>query len=1053
MIRWIVGVSLRSRRIVIAFAAIIMVFGFLSFGDMPKDVLPEFTPPTVEVQTEALGLSAVEVEELITSPLEQDLLNGVAFLDTIRSRSIPGLSSIEMIFEPGTDILDARQVVAERLTQAHALPQVSKPPQMLQPLSSTSRVMMIGLSSEDMSAIDLSILARWTLRPRLLGVDGVANVAVWGQRERQLQVLVDPERLRANGVTLQQIIESTANAQFVSNLSFVEASTPGTGGIVETPNQRFGVRHAVPFATPDDLAKVIIDGAGSRALHLGDVADVVVDHQPLIGDAVLPEGVGLMLVIEKFPGASALDVTRGVEEALDAMRPGLSGVTIDPSLFRPATFIEQSHDNLVVALMIGAVLLVLALGALLFDWRTALVSLLAITASSLAAALVLSTFDTTLNVMTIAGLVLALVVVIDDAVGDVENAAERIRRRRETDGVSVPRAILDAALGMRSAAGYAAAISLVALVPVFFTGGAFGAFFPSVAVAYGVAILVSMAVALVITPALGALLLGRASGRRESPIVRSLRPRYERGVSRAIGSARPAIVLVGLALAAGLLAAPLLSTSMTPAFRDPNVLVRLEATPGTSLSEMDRVSSLVAGELRTVPGVLAVGGHAGRALVSDQVVGVNVSELSVTVDPDVDYDATVWTIDEVVRGYPGLARDVMTYPAERIGEVLGASSTDPVTVRIYGQDLSILAEKADEVKEILGGIEGVVDPQVETQTLEPTLEIEVDLAAAQGAGIVPGDVRRAAATVLSGIQVGSLFDEQKVFEVVVWGTPGTRHDLSQIEDLAIDTRGGGRVRLGDVADVTIAPSPNVIRHEAVSRSLDITAGVSGRDLSDVVGDLEERLGQVTFPLEYHAEVVGDFAEEQADNQQALGFAFLAAIAVLLLIQAAIGHWRLAVLVFLMLPLCLAGGVVAAAITGGGVSLGTVAGLFALLGVASRHAVTQIRHYQGLERREGLLHGPDLVLRGARERFTSVLTSVFATALVMVPFAVAGPIAGLEILQPMALVILGGFVTTMLLTLSWSRRCTCDSGLGRSPTCPSCWRSRWSISPISSEPSS
>ena len=304
MTRWIVGASLRSRRVVFALAAVVMVLGYMRLANMPRDVLPEFAPTTVEVQTEALGLSTAEVEELITVPLEQDLLNGVAFLDTIRSQSMPGLSSIEMVFEPGTDLLDARQVVEERLTQAHALPQVSKPPQMLQPVSSTSRVMMVGLSSDTVSRIDMSILARWNIRPRLMGVPGVANVAVWGQQDRQLQVLVDPGRLQANGVSLQQIVESTANAQFVSNLTFVEASTPGTGGIIETPNQRFGIQHAVPFASPDDLAKVIVERTQGAAVRLGDVADIVMDHQQLIGDVVSSEGSALLLVIEKLPNAN-----------------------------------------------------------------------------------------------------------------------------------------------------------------------------------------------------------------------------------------------------------------------------------------------------------------------------------------------------------------------------------------------------------------------------------------------------------------------------------------------------------------------------------------------------------------------------------------------------------------------------------------------------------------------------------------------------------------------------------------------------------------------------
>lgn len=1017
MIQWIVGSSMRSRRIVVGLAAVMMVFGFARLRDMPKDVLPEFSPPTVEVQTEALGLSAEEVEAFITVPLEQDLLNGVAFLDTIRSESIPGLSSIEMIFEPGTDVLSARQVVAERLTQAVVgLPGVqSSLPQMLQPLSSTSRLMMIGLSSDELSLVDLSIQARWTIRPRLMGVPGVANVAIWGQRERQLQVLVDPARLRANGVTLQQIVETAANAQFVSNLTFVEASTPGTGGIIETPNQRLGIQH-VPSATADDLAKVIVQDTEGKPLRLGDVADVVVDHQLLIGDSVLSEGPGLILVVEKFPGTSAVEVTRGVEEAIDTLRPGLSGIAIDPSLYRAATYVETSDDNLATALIVGAVLLLLALGAFLFQWRTALISVVAIVLSLLAASLVLSLFDTTLNTMIAAGLVLALVVVIDDAVGDVGNVARRLGQRGADGDVSVARIALEASVEMRSAGLFAALITLVAIVPVFFTQGAFGAFFPSIAVAYAAAVLASMVVALVVTPALGVILLSKAPlVPRESPIVRWVRPRYERGLARFMGSARPVLALVGLILVAGLVAMPFLERSLSPSFKDTNLLVHLDGPPSTSLAEMTRVSGLVRSELQTVPGVLDVGGHAGRALVSDQVVSVNASELWVSVDPEADYGATVAAVEEVVQGYPGLDRGVVTYPEERIGQVL-AGSGDPVAVRIFGQDLEILSSKAEEVKQILEGIDGIEDPQIQARSEEATLEIEVDLAAAARYGIVPGDVRRAAATLLSGIPVGSLFDEQKVFEVVVWGTPEIRHDLTSINDLSIDTPEGDQIRLGDVADVRLVATPTVIRHEAVSRSIDVTAGVSGRDLDAVIDDVERGLQDVEFPLEYHAELVDDFADTQTADRKALGFVVAAAIAIFLLMQAAIGNWRLASLLFVLLPLSLAGGALAALIGGGVVSLGSIAGFLALLGITARQAVTQIRHCRELERREGEPLSPELVLRGARERFTPVLTSVFTTALAFVPFVIAGEIAGLELVHPMAVVILGGLVTSTLLTL-------------------------------------
>src|SRR6266536_4374929 len=437
--RSIIGASLKSRLLVVALAVGLLVVGIIQLRAMPVDVLPEFNAPAVEVQTEALGLSAEEVEQLITLGMEQDLLNGVPWLKTIHSKSAPGLSSILMTFDPGTDLIRARQMVTERMAQAFALPHVSKPPTMLQPLSSTGRVMMIGLSSKDVSLIQMGVLARWTIVPRLMGVPGVANVAIWGQRDRQLQVQVDPKRLKDQKVSLLQVLETTANSLWVSSFSFVEASAPGTGGFIDTAQQRLGIRHISPIITAEGLAQVPVEDS---TLRLGDVATVVEDHQKLIGDAITKDGPSTLLIVEKFPGANTLEVTQGVEEALAAMQPGLTGITIDTSIYRPASFIEMALGNLTLALIIGCVLLVLALGALLFNWRAALIVLIAVG------------------------------VVVDDAIIDVENIMRRLRQARQAGSDQSSAAIiLEAALEMRGAMFYATLILVLAIVPVFFIQG------------------------------------------------------------------------------------------------------------------------------------------------------------------------------------------------------------------------------------------------------------------------------------------------------------------------------------------------------------------------------------------------------------------------------------------------------------------------------------------------------------------------------------------------------------------------------------------------------
>jgi CzcA family heavy metal efflux pump len=1020
MIRFTVQSALRSKFLVIAIAAAIMVFGVSRLHDMPVDLYPEFSPPYVQVQTEALGLSAEEVEGLITIPLEADLLNGVSWVQTIRSQSLPGLSTVTLIFEPGTDIMDARQLVAERLTGVLGLPQVSKPPVMLQPLSSTSRVMQIGLSSENLSLIDISVLAQWTIVPRLMGVPGVANVSIWGQRQRQLQVQVDPEQLREKDLTLQQVIETAGNAMWVSPLTFLNASTPGTGGFIDTPNQRLGIRHELPITSASELAEVIIDGT---QLRLADVGQVVEDHQLLIGDAIVNDEPGLLLVVEKFPRANTMDVTRGVEAALDALRPGLGGVEFNPEIFRPATFTEMARSNLTTTLLLGAVLAAVALGALLLEWRAALISIVAIPLSLVTAALVLLLLGAPISIMLLVGLVMALAIIVDDAANDVQNIRRHLREHRaaatETTAKSTAAIVFEAVLERRSALGYATLIALLVVVPVFFMTGLAGAFLKPLVLAYIAAVVVSTVVALTVTVVLSAVLLGNAPlERRDSPLLSPLRRGYDRVTARAIQAPAAAYAIAGILVLAGIATVPVLEQQLVPSYRDTNLLVNWEGAPGTSRQAMDRITTKASAELRAIPGVQEVAAHVGRAIMaSDEAVGINSAELWISIDPEADYDPTVAAVEEVVEGYPGLNIDLMNYPQERFNEAVAQGGQDGgITVRVYGYDLDILRSKAEEVRQLLTEIDGLAEPSVENQTEEPVVEVEVDLEKAQRYGIKPGDVRRAEAALLSGLHVGDLFEEQKVFEVVIWGTPDTRESLTSIRELLIDTPNGGHVRLGDVADVRIVPTSNVIEREAVSRRLDVKADVRDGDASAIAAEIDRRLNEIEWPYEYHAEVLGDYADREGARNRLLAFALAAAIGTFLLLQACFANWRLATLAFVALPVALVGGVLAAALGGGMLQLGSLAGFLAILGIAARQSVVLIRHYQDLEHRQNESFGPELVARGSGEQFAPILATAITTAVALLPLVLFGDSAGLEIAHPMAVVILGGLVTSTLLTL-------------------------------------
>jgi Cu/Ag efflux pump CusA len=1026
----IIRASSRFRLLVVAVAAGVLAVGSVTLRDAPVDVLPEFTPPYAEVQTEALGLSAAEVENLITVPLEADLLNGVEDVDVIRSESLPGLSSIVLVFKPGSDIYRARQLVQERLAHAHALPKVSKPPTLLQPLSTSSRVLMIGISSDRVSAIEQSVIARWTVRPRLMGVPGVANVAVWGMRDQQIQVQVDPERLRDRDVTLSQVVSTAGNAQIVSPLSFLEASTPGSGGFIETPQQRLQVRNVLErLADPAELGKVPVEGTSGR-LRLRDVANVGIGHQPLIGDAVVGDGAGLLLVVEKFPGASTLEVTRGVESALEKLRPGLAGMRTDTSVFRPATFVEAAIDNLTLALAIGAGLLALGLVALLRRWRTVLIALVVIPLAFVTSALALDAFGESFNAISFAGLAAAVAVVVDDAVLGAGAIAARLRAGRDPGAAPVPEQVVDASRRLRGPLVYGTLIALLAVAPIAVMQSRPGAFFAPLALAYALAIAASTLVALTVTPALGALLHSRGRpARRTAQLPARLRRGYDAALGYCMRRQRIPLVAAGAGLAGAVVILALVGTSVIPSFRDRGVRVQLSATPGTSNPRMTEITTAVSRELRSLPGVENVGAHVGRAVTGDQRVDVNSSELWVSLAPGADHDATVRRIEDVVRG-AGVQSEVGTYTTQRIREV-GAlvggdappaqglavltGSAEPLVTRVYGQDLETLGRQADEVRRVMASVDGVVDPRVDSPAAQPNLVIEVDLDRARRLAIKPGDVRRAEATLLQGIQVGSVFDDQKVFDVIVQGVPATRRSAAAVRNLLIDRPGGGHVRLGQVADVRTEQTPVAIDREAVSRHLDVTAGVRGRGVDAVADDVRARLATVAFPLEYHAEVIAQTTGKAIGATTMLALALVAALAVLLLLQAAVGSWRLALAAFALLPVALAGGVFAGALDGA-LSLGSLVGFVALLGLAARTSVLSIRWLQNVHRGANGGFGSALVRRGAAERLAPILATAVALALLVLPLAALGSRPGLEVVHPFALVLLGGLATSTLVSL-------------------------------------
>jgi CzcA family heavy metal efflux pump len=747
------------------------------------------------------------------------------------------------------------------------------------------------------------------------------------------------------------------------------------------------------------------------------VADVVEGSPPPIGDAVINDQAGLLLIVEKHPWGNTLDVTHKVEEALETLKPGLKDVHVDHTIFRPATFIEQSLNNLTNALLIGCALVVVILVAFLFDWRTAVISLTAIPLSLLAASTALYYAGASINTMVLAGLVIALGEVVDDAIIDVENIARRLRLNRLLPNPEPAyQVVLNASLEVRSAVVYATLIVVLVFVPVFFLGGLSGTFFRPLAQAYVLAILASLLVALTVTPAMSLLLLGgRTAGRPEAPLVRWLKRQYRAVLPLLVERPKWAMAFLAAAFAVTGAATLTLGQEFLPNFQERDFLMHWVEKPGTSIEANFRITEQASKELRQIPGVRNFGSHIGRAEVADEPVGPNFTELWISIDKDADYKQTLAKVEAVVDGYPGLYRDVQTYLKERIKEVLTGAGAS-IVVRVYGPDLGVLRAKAKDVEKAMAEVAGVTNLRVEPQVLVPQIEVRPRPDDAARFGLTPGHIRRVTTLLTRGQKVGEIYEGPKRFDVTVWGTPRWRTDLSALQSLPIDTPAGTQVRLMDVADVEIVPTPNEVKHEAASRRIDVTCNVKDRDLGSVAREVEEKVKSVPFDREYHPEFLGEYAARQESTWRLYWLCALALVGIAVLLYTDFGSLRLTLVALVTLPFALIGGVAGVLLTDRVLSLGSLVGFVTVLGIAARNGIMLVSHYRHLEDFEEVPFGDELVLRGAEERLSPILMTALATGLALLPLAVAGNKPGHEIEYPLAVVILGGLVTSTALNL-------------------------------------
>jgi CzcA family heavy metal efflux pump len=1028
--RWIVKTSLRFRYVVAGLAFVLLYFGAISVGHQKVDVFPEFAPVSVEIQTSCLGLSPAEVEQLTTVPLEQ-ALHGVPGVYDIRSSSEPQLSAIWLYFGAGTDVLHARQLVQERLqATAHTLPTWCDFPQMYPIVSATSRVMQVGITSSSLSAMDLSMIADYTIRPKLMAVPGVANVAIWGFRNKQIMVEADPPKMAANGISLDTLESAAADAIDSGELKYTSGAAVGSLGSIRVGNQQLDVYNVQPIHLASQMATVPLVQKDGKFVRIGDVADVTYGYPPLAGDAVINGGPGLMLVIEKFPGANTVDVTNGIQQAFAQLQPGLKGVSIDTGIFRQASFIETAIHNLTLAVVLGCILVVFVLFLFLFQWRAAIVSLLAIPLSLGAAVIVLDLMGTTINTMILAGFAVAVGVVVDDAIIDMENIVRRLRAWRAAGHKTTPlHLVLAASLEVRVAIFYATLINIVAVIPVMVVGGLTGAFFEPLAIAYGLAVLASMLVALTVTPALGLMLLSSARlAPRDPLLMRVFKRGYQAVLTPLLGGGRAsarawratkwvlpgvvAVVIVG-----GLSIYPHLGEDLFPNFKEPDFLMHFVTKPGTSVYEQDRMVTNLQDQVRTVPGVTDVGSHIGQALLGEEVSGVNFSETWLSLSPSANYAQVQNDLRNIADSYPGAFSDVQTYLHERIDEVLTNGTTEDVAVYIYGPDINTLATLANTIAGKMGKLPGLTDVQPAPLEFIPEADVTVNVAEAQKYGLTPGDVRRFAAVEMSSEPVSTVTWGGQVINVAAWSTPATRNSLAALQALQVDTPSGGHVPLSKLATIQLAPTPSQIVRDNSVRMTEVDADVaSGYGLGQVAGEVRHLMAAQQVPAGYALSLQGEILEREAAQRHLILYGLAALVLLLLLLQVAFRSWRLGWLLMLTLPMALVGGVLAAWGALGTITLGALVGFFTVLGIAARNGILLIAHFRYLEEEEGMPFGRELIIKGASDRLAPILMTALATALALAPLVINGNRPGQEIEYPMAVVILGGLLTSTLLNL-------------------------------------
>lgn len=1006
MLNSIINSSLKHRKLVTVFGVIVFIYGIISSAQIPIDVFPDFAPIQVVVQTEAPGYAPEEVESQITIPLESNL-NGLAKVKEIRSLSTTGLSVVTLIFEDGADIFRARQSVSEKLQIVrNQLPRGVKQPNLAPISTAVGDIIKIGLVAEKTSLMDLRTLAYWTIRQRLLAINGVSNVVVYGGDIKQYQVLANPNKLRNYGLSLDDLVHAV-------NESNINAS----GGILRTPDNEYVIRELGRVKSVDEIAKSVITSRNGSPVLINQVASVEINAEQKIGEALINGKPGVIINVSKQPWANTLEMTYKIESALKDLKKGFPSDLELLTVFRQADFIEVAIRNVLEALLLGGLLVIVILFIFLQNWRTAFISLTAIPLSLLAAVIFLKWQGGTINTMTLGGLAIAIGEVVDDAIIDVENVYKRLRENKLAGNPkSVFSVVYEASKEIRGSVVYATFIIALVFLPIFSLSGLEGKIFTPLGTSFVIAIITSLGVALTVTPALCLILLKNEEllSHEDSPLLRKLKSWYQKILKFALTKAKRVLLSAVMLFSISLLPIFFLGKTFLPEFDESNLIVGINSIPGTSLDITSQTGKVLTNHLIEHKEVLAVGQRAGRTPGSDDYGGSNFSEFDIRLSTSGGARHKIINhIREDFSKIPGVVINVGSYISHRMDHVLSGVNA-AIAIKIFGSDLDTLHQKARDIEKLFKSIPGAVDVQVEPIIPIPQVSIKVNREKAIQHGMTVGDLARIIETGLKGEVVSKVLEGQKSFDLIVRFDKGFRKDIDAIKSTLIDTPSGLKVPISSVANVDFDTTPNTLKRDDGSRRVVVHANVYGRDLGSVISDLRKRIdSQIQLPSGYYVKYGGQFEAQEKATKQLIFYSLIAIIGIYLLLTMAFKSLKAAALVMANLPLALIGGIWALVLTGGTLSVGSLVGFITLFGISTRNGILLVSHFRDL-----LTEGKsfdEVLWQGSLDRLSPVLMTALTAALGVLPIAILGG-AGRELEQPLAIVILGGMFSSTCLTL-------------------------------------